>query len=110
MDNIYKPILFPTTEFPILYKSYWGSDMNPNYRIKDITSGNQLQALSQVFRDYFLLNLDPNTISQVAYVEDNTPYRIVFILTYLDNGVQYYYWEYLDNFAKLRELNINNKI
>jgi hypothetical protein len=99
---------FPITVYPVLYKSYWLDTFGDKYRVKVNQTSIQLQAITQVFKNYYNINFNPSTLTAFTYDDQHGPYTVVFVINYLYKGQVHYIWEYLDNWAKLKQLNQHN--
>ncbi len=98
-------IIFPTTSYPVMYKAYWIDALSETNRIKNNTSGYQLEAIQEVFTTYYGGNLNSTILNSYSYRDDNTPYKLVIMINYLTLDGINYLWEYLDNWIGIVKLN-----
>jgi len=97
--------VFPIKKYPILYKQYYMEGLDDTTRVKNNTTSNQLQAISQVYQNYYNIILDPTTLTSYTYNDDRTPYCVIVMINYLDRGRIKYIWEYFNNWAAIVKLN-----
>lgn len=102
--------IFPITKYPVLYKSYYIQGLDEKYRVKNNVTGNQLQAISQVYETYYNKTIDPSTLTRYTYNDDRTPYCVIVVINYLSRGRIIYLWEYFNNWAGILEFNYRNGI
>ena len=117
MERLFNLVKFPIETYPVMYRAFYipytsqyNQGMLEANRIAYVTGGDQLQALTTVYHNYYDLLLNPSTLTQVSYEYDVTPYTVVFIVVYLVNNIENYIWEYLPIWANIKKLNHNNKI
>ena len=99
--------IFPINSYPVLYRSYWMEGLGEKYRVKNNITGEQLQAIQQVYKTYYNIILDTTTLSTYTYSDDRTPFTILFVVNYLHKGRIKYLWEYFHNWVGILELNEN---
>ena len=93
---------FPKIVYPVLYTGYWIENLVDEYKIEN----NKLNTnISEVFRTYYGLQFDPNTLSQITYNNKRQPAELVFILRYLSGDNDYYLWEFFPNWMAIKNLN-----
>jgi len=110
----FRLVRFPAADYPVMYRAYHMPHMHEKYRLANITdledSTDALNALVGIYEKYYDLNLNLNTIYQVSYLYDKTPYDIVFVVSYLVNNVPKYIWEHFSIWVNIKNLNSQNKI
>lgn len=104
-------VTFPDESYPVLYKSYWSDSLDDDYKLENNKVGVLNLYMIDVYREYYNLLLDVDTISDITYVNNVTPYTLVYILRYKTiDGLERYLWEFFDNWMAIKELNITKWI
>jgi hypothetical protein len=105
-DQEVTEITFPEEVYPVLYKSYYTDFLNPLYKLEANTTGVLTSYMIDVYREYYNLQFDINTLTQITYDNTPSPYHPVFIVRYKgSNGQELYLWEYFGNWMAIKELN-----
>ena len=93
---------FPKAVYPVLYTGYWIENLIDDYKVEN----NKLNtSISEVYKNYYGLQFDPTTLSQITYNNTRQPAELVFIVRYLSGGNDYYLWEYFNNWMAIKNLN-----
>lgn len=99
-------IKFPDESYPVMYMSYWSDFLDDTYKVENNTTGIYTDIYSTVYKNYYNLLLDLNTLTDITYDNERTPYQLVVILRYkTNNGVEGYLWEYYQNWMAIKDLN-----
>lgn len=97
---------FPTDSYPVLYPSFWSDNLEDTYKLENnINGGVILDPVKEVYKTYYNLILDINTLSQITYDNTRTPYPVIFVIRYQVHGKERYLWEYYNNWMDIKALN-----
>jgi hypothetical protein len=98
---------FPEEAYPVLYKAYSDDYLSDKYKLENNQDGiGSLQPLIEVYREYYNLQLDTTTLSQITYNNIRTPHQLVFIVRFKGNdGKELYLWELYQNWMDIKKLN-----
>lgn len=94
---------FPKAVYPVLYTGYWIEQLSDTYKLEN--NKDKSQVITDVYRTYYGLQFDPDTLSDITYNNDRMPADLVFIVRYLSQDKDYYLWEYFDNWMAIKNLN-----
>ncbi len=94
---------FPKAVYPVLYHGYWIENLSDTYKLENNKDKGDI--ISDVYRNYYGLQFDSNTLSSIDYSYDRMPADLVFIVRYLSGDNEYYLWEFFQNWMKIKNLN-----
>lgn len=117
---MYKPYRlehFPNISYPVLYKAYLlqgDGGQESQYEIANIfelqDSTDAINALTVVYHNYYNLTFNINSLYQVPFIYNVTPYTLVYMIVYEVNGIEKYIWEYLPIWVNIKTLNEGKKL
>lgn len=96
---------FPTESYPVMYKAYWSEYLSDEYKLENNRDTLYPTFLIDVYRDYYNLQFNTDTINQITYNNERTPYQLVIIVRIKSMDKELYLWEFFDNWMKIKELN-----